>query len=84
MSPLAKHLPETLLATLLRQLPPRPVAHLTGIRSAAGAVAEGWFIVCTLTPHQLLTLPAEHPNPRRRQNGGRTRMDTETSQVDRR
>ncbi|WP_395141278.1 shikimate dehydrogenase [Armatimonas sp.] len=59
MSPLAKHLPEPLLATLLRQLPPRPVAHLTGIRSATGAVAEGWFIVCTLTPHQLLTLPAE-------------------------
>ena len=59
MSPIANHLPEPLLAAILRQIPPRPVAHLTGIRSLTGAEAEGWFIVCPLSPHQLLTLPPE-------------------------
>jgi fatty aldehyde-generating acyl-ACP reductase len=57
--PVAKHLPEPLLAALLKQMPPQPVAHLTGIRSATGVEAEGWFIACPLSPHQLLNLPPE-------------------------
>ncbi|MBB6051784.1 shikimate dehydrogenase [Armatimonas rosea] len=57
--PVAQHLPEPLLAALLRQMSPQPVAHLTGIRSATGVEAEGWFIACPLSPHQLLNLPPE-------------------------
>ena len=57
--PMAKYLPEPLLAELLRQLSPQPVAHLTKIRSATGVEAEGWFIFCPLSPQQLLNLPPE-------------------------
>lgn len=57
--PIARHLPEPLVAEILRQMPPQPVAHITGIRSKAGVEAEGWFIACPLSPHQLLNLPPE-------------------------
>ena len=57
--PVAKYLPDALLAELLRKLPPQPVAHLTGIRSATGVELEGWFIFCPLSPPQLLNLPPE-------------------------
>lgn len=57
--PVARHLPEPVVAGILRQMSPQPVAHLTGIRSQTGVEAEGWFIVCPLSPHQLLNLPPE-------------------------
>src|SRR5438270_392279 len=58
--PIAKYLPETVVAAGIRHMPPREVAHITGIRSeTTGEEAEGWFIACPLTPRQLLTLPTE-------------------------
>lgn len=57
--PVAKYLPEVVVSGAIRYMSPRVVSHITGIRSAAGAEAEGWFIACPLTPSQLLNLPTE-------------------------
>jgi predicted amino acid dehydrogenase len=58
--PIARYLPEVVVAAGLRHMSPRVVAHITGIRSeSTGDEAEGWFIVCPLTPRQLLSLPAD-------------------------
>ena len=56
--PIARYLPEVVVAAGLQHMSPRVVSHITGIRSeATGEEAEGWFIVCPLTPRQLLALP---------------------------
>jgi predicted amino acid dehydrogenase len=58
--PFAKFLPEVVVAKGLRFMSPKPVSHITGIRSeSTGEEAEGWFIACPLTPTQLLTKPAD-------------------------
>ncbi len=57
--PWAKRVPEPLLEPLLPLFSPQPVAHITGVRSATGVEAEGWFIVCPLSPRQLVNLPPE-------------------------
>ena len=57
--PIAKYLPEVVVAAGIRHIPPSVVSHITGIRSATGEEAEGWFIACPLTPRQLLSLPTE-------------------------
>lgn len=58
--PIAKYLPEIVVAAGLRHVPPQPITHITGIRSeGTGEEAEGWFIACPLTPRQLLSLPVE-------------------------
>lgn len=58
--PIARYLPEVVVAAGIRHMSPRMVSHITGIRSAGtGEEAEGWFIACPLTPRQLLTLPHE-------------------------
>lgn len=58
--PVAKYLPEVVVAGAVRHIPPSVVSHITGIESDTGEKAEGWFIGCPLTPTQLLTLPTEH------------------------
>lgn len=58
--PFARYLPEVVVAAGLRHMSPRVVSHITGIVSeGTGEHAEGWFIVCPLTPRQLLALPTE-------------------------
>lgn len=57
--PVAKHVPEPFLEPLLPLFSPQPVAHITGIRSKTGVEAEGWFLVCPLSPRQLVELPPE-------------------------
>lgn len=57
--PIARHLPEGLVAGTVRHLPPLVVSHIVGVRSATGVEAEGWFIACPLGPRQLLGLPPE-------------------------
>ena len=58
--PVAKYLPESLVAKGLRFMKPQMVSHITGIKSeGTGADCEGWFIACPLTPKQLLTLPPD-------------------------
>ena len=57
--PIASYLPEPVVAGILRHMAPQPVGHIMGIRSKTGVEAEGWFIACPLSPHQLLHLPPE-------------------------
>lgn len=56
---IARYLPERFIEWYIKHRDPIVVAHITGIRSRTGAVAEGWFIGCPLTPRQFLTLPLE-------------------------
>ena len=55
----AKYLPERWVEELIRRKEPIVASHITGVKSATGAEAEGWFIACPLTPRQLLELPQE-------------------------
>lgn len=55
--PIAQKLSDAWIERIIRYLPPRKVSHITGIRSATGVEAEGWFVGCTLTSRQMLTLP---------------------------
>lgn len=55
----AKYLPERLVESFIKGKDPMVASHITGIKSITGVEAEGWFIVCPLTPRQLLTLPID-------------------------
>jgi fatty aldehyde-generating acyl-ACP reductase len=55
----AKHLPERAVEWMIKHKSPQMAAHITGIRSATGVEAEGWFIVCPLTPRQMISLPID-------------------------
>jgi predicted amino acid dehydrogenase len=57
--PIAKLFPEKTIEWAMKHKDPFVVSHITGIRSATGAEAEGWFIGCPLTPRQLLELPID-------------------------
>ncbi len=57
--PLLRRLPDRVVEGAFRPVSPRLVSHITGIRSASGAQAEGWFIGLPLTPRMLLTSPLD-------------------------
>ncbi len=57
--PITRRLPERLVELAFRAVPPRLVSHITGIRSATGARAEGWFIGLPLTPRTLMDSPLD-------------------------
>ncbi|HEY3284917.1 MAG TPA: shikimate dehydrogenase [Armatimonadota bacterium] len=57
--PWARWLPVPLIEQYLKRTDPMVVGHAQGIRSQAGATAEGWFVACPLTPRQMLSLPVE-------------------------
>ena len=58
--PIARYLPEPLVAAAMPYIPVKVASHITGIRSeGTGAEIEGWFIGCPLTPTQLLTMPTD-------------------------
>src|SRR5713226_9466061 len=57
--PLLRRLPDRVVEGAFRPVSPRLVSHITGIRSATGARAEGWFIGLPLTPRMLLTSPLD-------------------------
>lgn len=52
-----RRLPPAWVEGAFKYAPPRLVSHVTGIRSATGATAEGWFIGLALTPRTLLNSP---------------------------
>ncbi|OIQ12016.1 polysaccharide biosynthesis protein [Neomoorella thermoacetica] len=56
--PVARHLPPALLEKAVRYLPPIKASHITGVRSAY-AETEGWFVACSLTSRQMLSLPED-------------------------
>jgi fatty aldehyde-generating acyl-ACP reductase len=58
--PIAKYLPESVLELVLKQMKPLLVSHITGVKSLTGAEAEGWFIGCPLSAHQMMTLPTDY------------------------
>ena len=57
--PFVKVLPESWLEWALRHKSPMEVSHITGVKSAAGPEAEGWFVGCPLTPKLLAEMPVE-------------------------
>ena len=57
--PWARHVPLPILEWKLKRLPPFAISRITGVRSPTGAEAEGWFIVCPLTPRQFFSLPID-------------------------
>lgn len=54
---LAKYLPENMVEWVVKQMKPKMVSHITGVRSTTGVEAEGWLVGCALTARQLLELP---------------------------
>lgn len=57
--PIARWLPEQVVEFGLKFKSPQVISHITGVRSRTGAEVEGWFVVCPLTPRQILTLPKD-------------------------
>ncbi|HEY3418834.1 MAG TPA: KR domain-containing protein, partial [Armatimonadota bacterium] len=54
--PVLKLFPEPWVESLVKHMRPKVISHITGIKSATGAEAEGWFVGCPLTPRQFLEL----------------------------
>ncbi|HEY3375866.1 MAG TPA: shikimate dehydrogenase [Armatimonadota bacterium] len=54
--PIARYMPESWLEAIAQRMNPKTVSHITGVRSAIGIEAEGWFVGCPLTPRQFLEL----------------------------
>ncbi len=52
----AKHLPDSVLESLFKMVPPLKVSHITGVKSDYNE-AEGWFVAVPLTPAQMTGLP---------------------------
>jgi predicted amino acid dehydrogenase len=57
--PIARFVPDRLIEAYIKGRDPVVAAHVTGIRSATGEEAEGWFIGCPFTPRQFLSLPLD-------------------------
>lgn len=57
--PFVKLLPESWVEWGLKHKGPMYISHVTGVKSATGAEAEGWFVGCPLTPKQMLGLPID-------------------------
>ncbi|MDO8683353.1 MAG: SDR family NAD(P)-dependent oxidoreductase [Armatimonadota bacterium] len=57
--PFVKFLPESWVEWGLEHKGPMLISHITGVKSATGAEAEGWFVGCPLTPKQMLSLPVD-------------------------
>lgn len=57
--PFAKMMPESWIEFAMKHKSPMMISHITGIRSATGAEAEGWFVGCPLSARQIVTLPIE-------------------------
>jgi fatty aldehyde-generating acyl-ACP reductase len=55
--PITRFLPPRLVEQAFRAVPPFEASHITGIVSATGARAEGWFIALPWTPRVLLDAP---------------------------
>lgn len=58
VSPIMHYLPDSFIEACLKMKKPFKVSHITGLKSSY-AEAEGWFIGCTLTAKQMVTLPEE-------------------------
>ncbi len=57
--PIARLFPERAIEWYLANAEPQIVCKVTGLRSMTGVEAEGWLILCPMTPRQLLSFPLE-------------------------
>jgi fatty aldehyde-generating acyl-ACP reductase len=57
--PFTRLLPGGIVERLFQAIPPFEVSHITGIVSATGARAEGWFIALPWTPRVFLSMPPD-------------------------
>ncbi len=57
--PFTRYLPQRLVEAAFRAVPPFEASHITGIVSATGGRAEGWFIALPWTPRVLLAAPPD-------------------------
>jgi predicted amino acid dehydrogenase len=57
--PIARHLPESLIEWYIKRRDPIVVCEVNGVRSVTGEEAQGWLLVCPLTPRQMTTLPLD-------------------------
>jgi predicted amino acid dehydrogenase len=62
--PWARVLPGAWVERAMALTRPRVLSEITGLRSATGAEARGWFVVLPLTSRLLTALPAERTVPR--------------------
>lgn len=58
--PRASKLPESFLENCFRHLPSFTVSRISGVKSATGAEAAGWFIACPITSRLMFDLPEEY------------------------
>ncbi len=54
----AKYLPDGVLESMFKMVPPLKVSHITGVESPHSQ-AEGWFVAVPLTPKQMTNLPLD-------------------------
>lgn len=54
-----KWIPEPITEAIIKMVPPVKVSKITGVESKYNKV-EGWFVGCTLTSKQIITLPEEY------------------------
>lgn len=57
--PLLKILPSKLTEKIIKWIPPFKISHIKNIRSITGKETEGYFVICTLLPHQMLNLEGD-------------------------
>lgn len=57
--PFVKLFPESAVEWGMKFKSPMAISHITGVRSATGAEAEGWFVGCPLTAKQIMGLPVD-------------------------
>jgi fatty aldehyde-generating acyl-ACP reductase len=55
--PFTRRLPENMVESLFRHVPPMKVGRVTGVRSETGEELEGWLLGLAMTPRVLLETP---------------------------
>lgn len=55
----AKYMPESVIERFMKKKEPLIASHITGIRSATGVEAEGWFVACPLSPRLFMSEPED-------------------------
>lgn len=54
-----KWVPESVTEAIIKKIPPVEVSKITGVKSEYNEV-EGWFVGCTLTTQQMVSLPEKY------------------------
>ena len=57
--PVLKFFPESVVEQIALRISPKLMSQITGVQSATGAQAQGWFVGCPLSAKQLVRLPDE-------------------------